>query len=221
MRFKNSNQFNELLDIIRSTKEETEDRVYFQDIGKAVFCIDKETGEIRKKLFKDGKYSKVRVASIETSKHVSGYLVCRVQGKSNFYAAYQHRLICLATHTDELLELLKKEEPSNICVCHIDGRRWNNRPDNLEWGTSKDNARQARYVSALYYYYGEEFTEFNSLSWNSDGVIVLKQGIKNRAIKEFEEWMKIDQQIEVEKIGLTGQVMEEFVKFMFSHSYWR
>lgn len=52
----------------------------------------------------------------------------RENGKRSFH--YVHRLVCLAYHGEP--------QPGHVAR-HKDGGRTNNRPDNLEWGTLRDN----------------------------------------------------------------------------------
>ena len=61
-----------------------------------------------------------------------GYLFVGVRFLDQKHSKNVHRLVCLAFHG---------AKPAGAeCVRHLDGDRSNNRPENLRWGTNKENA---------------------------------------------------------------------------------
>lgn len=61
-----------------------------------------------------------------------GYLFVGVRFLDKKYSEKVHKLVCLAFHG------LKPTGAE--CVRHLDGERFNNIPENLRWGTNKENA---------------------------------------------------------------------------------
>ena len=61
-----------------------------------------------------------------------GYLFVGIRFLDKKHSEKVHKLICLAFHG------LKPTGAE--CVRHLDGDRFNNKPDNLRWGTNKENA---------------------------------------------------------------------------------
>ena len=74
---------------------------------------------------KNGKIQKPQVGR-------DGYLFVGIRFLDQKQPRKVHRLVCLAFHG---------AKPSEAeCVRHLDGNRMNNRPENLRWGTNKENA---------------------------------------------------------------------------------
>lgn len=61
-----------------------------------------------------------------------GYLFVGVRFLDKKHSEKVHKLVCLAFHG--------AKPTGGECVRHLDGDRLNNRPDNLRWGTNKENA---------------------------------------------------------------------------------
>lgn len=75
---------------------------------------------------------KARVVKIYDNKN--GYLTCNINGKS---MSLVHRVVCYAFH---------ENTKSLPCVNHINGNKKDNRKDNLEWVTYKQNRDHASKV---------------------------------------------------------------------------
>lgn len=73
---------------------------------------------------------------MSTSRH--GYVSCNVKFDDGFFARSVHRAVAYAFLRDTYRE--------NLEVNHIDGNKQNNRVDNLEWVSKKDNQYHATYV---------------------------------------------------------------------------
>lgn len=76
-----------------------------------------------------GKYRKLR-------EHRKGYLKCSFMIHGKYKLKFVHRLVMMVFNPVENME--------NLQVNHIDGNKQNNRLDNLEWCTGKENARHAK-----------------------------------------------------------------------------
>lgn len=61
-----------------------------------------------------------------------GYYFVGVRFLDKKHSVKVHKLVCLAFHG--------KKPGGAQCIRHLDGDRMNNRPENLRWGTSKENA---------------------------------------------------------------------------------
>ena len=61
----------------------------------------------------------------------TGHLKVSVYGERGQWRTGVHRLVCLAFHGPAPM--------ADSVVCHNDGNPENNRPENLRWGTVKDN----------------------------------------------------------------------------------
>ena len=81
---------------------------------------------------KFGYYTKERI--LKTSKSNNGYLIVHLFKNSKQYTIYIHRLVAITfiPNSNNLLQ-----------VDHIDGNKQNNRIDNLEWVTPKENINRA------------------------------------------------------------------------------
>lgn len=78
---------------------------------------------------KSGKYRKLR-------EHHKGYLKCGFIVNGKHKLKFVHRLVMMTFNPVENME--------NLQVNHIDGNKKNNRLDNLEWCTGKENAKHAK-----------------------------------------------------------------------------
>lgn len=88
-----------------------------------------------------GKRREVRHKSrlLKPGKTAAGYLLVVLCGESGQKSHMVHRLVAAA--------FCDKKEGCNV-VNHIDNHRTNNRADNLEWCTQKDNVRHAIEIGA-------------------------------------------------------------------------
>ena len=68
---------------------------------------------------------------ISGSKHKDGYIFATIHGRQTPV----HRIVCSAFHSDSFKE--------GLVVNHIDGNKYNNFADNLEWVTQKENIRHS------------------------------------------------------------------------------
>jgi len=89
---------------------------------------------------------------------VKGYLALNIPK-----LAYIHRLVCEAWHGPR---------PEGMECRHLDGNPFNNTPDNLRWGTSKENAQDTlrhghhREAAQTHCWKGHEFSEANTYRHN-------------------------------------------------------
>ena len=117
---------------------------------------------------------KLKGASVVISKYKNGY--CRVSlskdGKSKYVLL--HRLVAKAfiEHDDWTLE-----------VNHIDGDEENNRHDNLEWCTSKENSRHAMETGLARFARGEE--SGNSKLTLEQAMLIKEKLSNNERIKDI------------------------------------
>ncbi|MFY8169560.1 MAG: HNH endonuclease signature motif containing protein [Candidatus Fonsibacter sp.] len=88
--------------------------------------IDLDNGNI--KIFSDSKHAKGR--ELSQYKSNSGYLLVRMNNK----AITIHSIIA---------ELFIGKRPKNLVVNHIDGNKFNNHPNNLEYVTIADNIKHS------------------------------------------------------------------------------
>jgi HNH endonuclease/NUMOD4 motif len=89
-----------------------------------------ESGQIRRWRNLRRNYMVGRVLKPKLSVH--GYLVVSLFSEGKYYHVGVHRLVCMAFNGVPAND--------NLQVCHSDGNKLNNDPQNLRWGTAKENA---------------------------------------------------------------------------------
>lgn len=161
------------------------------DIGKKI-AVNADKGEVYRA---EGSIYSL-FATPGTSKKADGYLVAVFNyknelGKVKPYRIRQHMLVALVKYREEYESLM--EDNKKIVCCHINGRPWDNRAANLEWGTVGENVKQGKVVNSLEKHLPGVYTETVERPYvDKDGnsrvnkIVILKKGIKNRHIHVYE-----------------------------------
>lgn len=196
------------------------------ETGKGII-VDTESGDV----YKEDRCNNYRRYVNGTDGHKCDFYTVSIfnyiddEGKIKPYYIRQHILVALVCHTKEF-EVM--DNNSNIVVCHKNGKRWDNRPANLEWGTSSENNKQGKMAASLQYHYPGTYTdEVIRVSISKQGeeitnkCITLKKEIRNCDIKTFESpYFKGDLKISKENNYYSKETVDKFIVMMKNYCYW-
>lgn len=117
---------------------------------------------------------------------------------------------CLVNMCSDISNFMKL----GIVPCHRNNCPWDNRASNLEWGTTRDNARHSRIVEGLH----KEFP--NIFTFEDRGHVILKKPILNEWVHEYLALTEANY-FAVER-GLTVDVRKlvYFVDWLEKRHYW-
>lgn len=174
-------------------------------------------------------------ATENISKKADGYLVAvfnyRTFDKDGRavvkpYRIKQHILVNLVA--DRLgFEALLQNGTRPVC-CHVNSTPYDNRMNNLEWGSVSQNNKQGKMGASLEYYYPGVFTDTEIRKYRdrknrdqSHHFIKLRQGIRNEDIKNFEaEHYSLKIERGEEARYYSKDTVDDFVNFMFNSHRW-
>lgn len=194
----------------------------FEDLNRTI-KVDINTGIVSKynfetnkeTLFIEGKDSLKNDGRIyATIEYMSGGKVCRDP-------IGQHRIINMLAHKaqyDHYRYVLGKIPET----CHINGCPWDNRADNLEWGSHFENARQGKIVASLEHHFPGVYTTL--MIKGPCTAIKVDQGISNSYIQQYidnvcggKNVFKLKRNEEYIKLNIvTG-----FVAWLYKQGYWK
>lgn len=142
-------------------------------------------------------------------------------GKATRDPIGQHRIINMVAHKaqyDHYKYVLGKTPET----CHINGCPWDNRADNLEWGTHFENARQGKIVASLEHHFPGKYTTL--LKKGPCIAIKVDQGIPNSYIQEYIDTVcsghnvfKIKRYVEY----IDANTVSYFVAWLYRQGYWK
>lgn len=200
-----------LAGLVEETGKVDRDRMLamFRDKAGNKYMMDGRTGILYKEV--GDKINKGATAN--ESRHLSGYLAFQFRGDREMIT-YQHLCCNLLFHLEEFKKMREMHPNDDLVTCHINGCKWDNRENNLEWGTPKENVLQAKMVSTLKTVFGNKYIKEVKHPNTQISFSVLKQGIRNSQLNEFyktRNWSG-------EKATV---IAHEFVNFMISKGYWK
>lgn len=212
---KDVEKFKRLLYVIESTKTMSKDgqTAYFVDDNGKEFEVHADG-----RLFVRNPNSNVwKQSEDETSsqkKYKYERVTVRVGKRFEDYPVGRHDLMGWLFKMDEYMSLFNSGISIDaIHLCHINSQPWDNRLDNVQWGTCTENRLQAGIVGALEkafpglytahdYFYGVDY-------------VTVEGGIRNEWIYEYFGEMP-------KKARLwTPETLESFVMFLMKRGYWK
>lgn len=129
---------------------------------------------------KDGDiYSNYTYRKLKCSKDKNGYLKIRLVNKSGRKSMFLHRLLAIQFIPNPL---------NKPFINHIDGNKYNNKLNNLEWCTHKENMKHA-WDNNLYKDYTESIKKANKAT--SIEVFDTLNKIKYKSMSEMSRLLKI------------------------------
>lgn len=214
--------------VLKGAEVETDNKLFklIDESGKGII-VDKESGDV----YKERSDNSYRRYVNGTDGHKCDFYTISIfnyidnKGKIKPYYIRQHILVALVCH---LKEFDVMDDNSNIVVCHKNGKRWDNRPENLEWGTASENNKQGKMTASIEHYYPGVYTEVITRdSINKQGVVVtnkcitLKKEIRNCDIKNFESpYFKGNLKISKGNSYYSQETVDKFIDMMKNYCYW-
>lgn len=109
-----------------------------------------------------------------------------------------------------------------IVCCHINGCKWDCRLENLEWGTSAQNLRQAHCVAGLDLHRAGLVTE-RKYGCCSGGTVVsclsFREGIPGIKNEWIEQWCGNGNN--KGKVEWGAKAIDSFIRFLVGNGYWK
>ncbi len=172
-------------DLLIETGEETKPGVFKIQDCKHTLTVDGVNGVIS---YSDNLGNPKFYYGCE-SKHQKGYVYCSVhypdkQGVVRQKVLGQHQIVALTNHYLEYLKL--KNAGIAPVACHVNGVPWDNKSDNLEWGSQKQNVRQAWVCRSMDAFFPEGTLTVRE-SRKGKQVVKVIRGLRNSWIEEFLE----------------------------------
>lgn len=214
--------------VLKGAELENDSRLFElrDESGKGII-VDTESGDV----YKERSDNNYRRYVNGTDGHKCDFYTISVfnykdnKGKIKPYYIRQHILVALVCH---LKEFDVMDDNSSIVVCHKNGKRWDNRPENLEWGTSSENNKQGKMAASIEHYYPGVYTEvITRKGKNKQGeevtnkCIILKKEIRNCDIKNFESpYFKGDLKISKGNSYYSQETVDKFIDMMKNYCYW-
>lgn len=206
-------------------EKDSEVRVFTDDNNKQyevnrngdlrVYTVDKRTG--REYVRNCGNFPNNK------SGYIYEAVFVKVGNKVTQYTIGRHVLVSLVFNLDgyryfrDSNGLLDEE----IVCCHLNGCKWDCRLENLEWGTSAQNLRQAYCVKGLDLHRPGIVTETRS-SVACDDTIVRCLCIKNEFVGIKNEWIEqwCNSGNSKKKVEWGDKAVDSFMRFMVGSGHW-
>lgn len=157
-------------------------------------------------VYKNGKL----VCPVSEKRNGYKYVVARIDtvrdGMTNVWVGC-HALVAMVNDYSHFMK-------NGHVPCHIDNCPWNNRSDNLEWGSVRDNNIHGRIVACLHKEFPGLFT------FENRGHIILKKGIKNIWIKEYRALHGLNCFAVEPGLTIDARGLVDFVDFLERKHYW-
>lgn len=205
--------------------------VFEDHIGERL-AVDADRGIVYR-VKEDG--GMIPFATADTSKKADGYLVAVFNYKTKDkngkevikpYRIKQHILVGLVAHRKEFDEYME-DEIRPVC-CHINSTPYDNRAENVEWGTVSLNNKQGKMGASIEHYYPGIYTEKEERAYaGRDGedkvhsFIKVPQGIRNADIERYESlYGKLTIRRGEEACYYNLEVVDQFIDFMIDTGKW-
>lgn len=219
---RNERKYERLVHQIKETRTVASDgKAAFVDDNGAIIELDGAEGIAR--IYTGGRNNPTTLAKAVAKNSAMGYVTVNfhyldLDGTVKQASDYLHTLVAMAYHLDEY-EALKKEGASDIVVMHINGLRYDDRAENLEFGTDTENRMHGTITNKLDEFFPGLYTS-TELMYNSKRELVeyvwLHQGIK---IAWIYEWF--GEAVTNKKLRVwTPASLQAFVDFLIKKGYW-
>lgn len=158
------------------------------------------------------------------SRKANGYVYLPInyyneKGNIDMFPFGQHTLILLIT--DRAGYKRVKNKGNRPECCHKRGCPWDNRSDNLEWGSRSENARQGKIATSLEHHFPGKYTSIGH-NLSKSRFVILKQPILNDWINEYIEYKECNPfKLIRHDEYISAPIVLEFVHWLENKGYWK
>ena len=220
---KNDRKYERLVHQMKETRTVASDgKVTFVEDSGSIYELDGTEGVAR--IYTGGRNNPTTLSKAVARDSANGYVAVNfhyldLDGTVKQASDYLHTIMAMAYHLDEY-EALKTEGATDIVVMHINGLRYDDRAENLEWGTQTENRMHGTITNKLDEFFPGLYTS-TELRYDSRRNLVeyvwLHQGIKIAWIYEWFGEAVTNRKLRV----WTPASLQAFVDFLIKKGYWR
>ena len=193
----------------------------FDDLNRTI-KVDINTGIVSKYNFENNKEDNFieGAASLKNDGRIYATIEYMNEGKVCRDPIGQHRIVNMVANKSQYnyykYTLGKVPE-----TCHINGCPWDNKADNLEWGTHFENARQGKIVASLEHHFPGKWTTV--IIKGPCFAIKVDQGISNSYIQQYIDQMCNGKNVFKVKSNeyIKVNILVGFIYWLYRQKYWK